>query len=177
MKHAGLLGRLPFFGILDDLTWDHKSVRECDWVVGCYLLTRKNLIDTMGFFLREDYFMYNDDNDLCLRIKRMGYKVFFYPTDVIHLGGATAKVMDKSIGKNAQIQKLQIESQAIYFRKNYGWSVATFNFILMLLSDFLTLIKILIGFKKKGDLKGHLKHMNLVIGIYIRTHFGERSIH
>jgi hypothetical protein len=25
----------------------------------------KDLVDRMGFFLREDYFMYNDYNDLC----------------------------------------------------------------------------------------------------------------
>ena len=50
----------------------------------------------MGFFLREDFFMYNDDNDLCFRIKKLGYKVTYYPVDCIHLGGATAKKMAKT---------------------------------------------------------------------------------
>ncbi len=176
-QQAGLMGKLPFIGILDDLTWDHKSVRECDWVVGCFLLTRKDLIDASGFFLRQDYFMYNDDNDLCLRIKRMGYKIFFYPTDVIHLGGATAKKMDKTTNNGAQIEKLQIESQAIYYRKNYGWWTATLNLLLMLLFDFLIFVKILLGFRKKGSLKEQSSHMRMVTSIYFRTRFGRITIH
>ena len=39
LNQVGLLGRVPFVGLLDDLTWDHKSVRDCDWVVGCCLRT------------------------------------------------------------------------------------------------------------------------------------------
>ena len=118
LNQLGLLGKVPFVGPLDDLTWDHKSVRDCDWVVGCYLLTRKDLVDAMGFFLREDFFMYNDDNDLCLRIKRLGYKVTYYPVDCIHLGGATAKKMARTTKAGVQVEKFQIESQAIYYRKN-----------------------------------------------------------
>ena len=99
LNRLGLLGKVPLVGPLDDLSWDHKSTRDCDWVVGCYLLTRKDLVDTMGFFLREDFFMYNDDNDLCLRIKKLGYKVTYYPVDCIHLGGATTKKMTKTSKK------------------------------------------------------------------------------
>lgn len=176
-QNAGLLGKIPFVGPLDDLTWDHKSIRECDWVVGCYLLTRKDLIDAMGFFLREDYFMYNDDNDLCLRIKKMGYRVFFYPTDVIHLGGATAKKMDAAPTKNGQVEKLQIESQAIYFRKNSGLSAAALNLALLLLFDSLVLVRILLRLRRRGSLKEQVSHMNLVLGIYLRTRFGAKTIH
>ena len=137
LNKIGLLGKVPFVGPLDDLTWDHKSVRDCDWVVGCYLLTRKDLIDRMGFFLREDFFMYNDDNDLCFRIKKLGYKVTFYPVDCIHLGGATAKKMGVTTKKGAQVEKWQIESQAIYYRKNYNAGMVLWNLFLMELYDFL----------------------------------------
>jgi N-acetylglucosaminyl-diphospho-decaprenol L-rhamnosyltransferase len=174
-QKTGLIRKLPFIGILDDLTWDHKSVRECDWVVGCYLLARKDLIDILGFFLREEYFMYNDDNDLCLRIKRLGYKVIFYPTDVIHLGGATAKKMIKST-INGQVEKFQIESQAIYYRKNYGLGIAALNLLLMLLYDFLIGAKILLRLKRKGSLKDQANHMSQVLDIYLRTRFGTRPI-
>ncbi|MBK9439995.1 MAG: glycosyltransferase family 2 protein [Comamonadaceae bacterium] len=120
LNQIGLLGKIPFVGVLDDLTWDHQTVRECDWVVGCYLLTRKDIIDRMGYFLREDFFMYNDDNDLCYRIKQLGYKTYYVPTDVIHLGGATAKKnMGKVSKRGTQVVKLQLESQLIYYRKNY----------------------------------------------------------
>src|SRR5262249_20772767 len=148
LNQIGLLGRMPLVGPLDDLSWDHKSVRDCDWVVGCYLLTRKALVDTMGFFLREDFFMYNDDNDLCLRIKKMGYKVTFYPVDCVHLGGANMAKMGKTSKKSSQNEGLQIESQAIYYRKNYHWGMVVWNLLLMELFDFLLLSKKILFMKR-----------------------------
>lgn len=175
LNQVGLLGKVPFLGPLDDVTWDHKSVRECDWVVGCYLLTRKDLVDTMGFFLREDFFMYNDDNDLCFRIKKLGYKVFFYPIDCIHLGGATAQKMTKTKGK--QVEKWQIESEAIYYRKNYHWGMVAWNLFLMELFDFLLLIKKLLFMKRNLPFKDLFAHMALVWSIHLETGLGSKRIH
>jgi N-acetylglucosaminyl-diphospho-decaprenol L-rhamnosyltransferase len=162
-------------GPLDDVSWDHKSARECDWVVGCYLLTRKDLVDSMGFFLREDFFMYNDDNDLCFRIKKLGYKAFFCPVDCIHLGGATAQKMTKTKGK--QVEKWQIESEAIYYRKNYHWGVVVWNLFLMELFDFLLLIKKLLFMKRNLPFKDLFAHMALVWSIHLETGLGSKRIH
>jgi N-acetylglucosaminyl-diphospho-decaprenol L-rhamnosyltransferase len=175
LQRVGLLGKVPFVGPLDDLSWDHKSVRDCDWVVGCYLLTRKDLVDTMGFFLTEDFFMYNDDNDLCIRIKRLGYKVTFYPVDCIHLGGATAQKMTKTKGK--QVEKWQIESEAIYFRKNYHWGMVVWNLFFMELFDFLMLIKKLLFMKRDLPFKELFAHMALVWSIHVETGWGSKRIH
>jgi GT2 family glycosyltransferase len=176
LNQLGLLDRVPFVGPLDDLTWDHKFARDCDWVTGCYLLTRKDLVDAMGFFLREDFFMYNDDNDLCLRIKKLGYKVTYYPVDCIHLGGATTKKMTKT-SKTGLIEKFQIESQAIYYRKNYHWGMVIWNLFLMELFDFLMLIKKLLFMKPDLAFKDLFDHMLLVWSIYFKTGLGSRSIH
>jgi GT2 family glycosyltransferase len=177
LQRCGLLDKVPFVGPLDDLNWDHKSVRDCDWVPGCYLLTRKNLVDTMGFFLRDDFFMYNDDNDLCLRIKKLGYKVTYYPVDCVHIGGATAKKIAKTTGAGTQIEKLQIESQAIYYRKNYHWGMVVWNLFLMELFDFLTLIKKLVFMKRDLAFKDLFGHMALVWSIHFQTGFGKKAIH
>ena len=177
LSKTGLEGKVPFVGVLDDLGWDHSSVRECDWVVGCYLLTRKDLIDSLGFFLREDFFMYNDDNDLCLRIKRLGYKVYFYPTDVIHLGGATALKMGKTVGKNPQIEKLQIESQAIYYRRNFHAGMVVWDLCLILLYDLLKAVKASIRPGRDMPARERIRHMGLVASIYLRTRFGQEPLH
>ena len=177
LNRLGLLGKVPLVGPLDDLSWDHKSPRDCDWVVGCYLLTRKDLVDAMGFFLREDYFMYNDDNDLCFRIKKLGYKVTYYPVNCIHLGGATAKKMAKTTKAGAQVEKFQIESQAIYYRKNYHWGMVVWNLFLMELNDFLTLIKKLVLMKRDPPVNDLLSHMALVWSIHFKTGLGDKSIH
>lgn len=177
LNSVGLNGRLPGIGPLDDIGWDHKNVRESDWVVGCFLLTRKDLIERMGFFLREDFFMYNDDNDLCLRIKKMGYKVFFYPTIVIHLGGATAMKMGKTTAQGIQIEKLQIESQAIYYRKNYSPAMVVWNLFLMLLSNFLKAVKRLFVHRDGDGVEEMFGRMKLIVSIYLRTGFGRKAIH
>jgi hypothetical protein len=176
LNQLGLLDKVSFVGPLDDLAWDHKSARDCDWVTGCYLLTRKDLVDAMGFFLREDFFMYNDDNDLCFRIKKLGYKVTYCPVDCIHLGGATTKKMTKT-SKTRLIEKFQIESQAIYYRKNYHWGMVIWNLFLMELFDFLMLIKKLLFMKRDLPFKDVFGHMALVWLINFRTGFGRSSIH
>lgn len=175
LLHMGLDGKVPFVGPLDDLSWDHKSVRECDWVVGCYLLTRKNLIDQLGFFLREDFFMYNDDNDLCLRIKRLGYKTYFYPVDVVHVGGANIKKMHQKVSIGAQVLKYQIESQMIYFRKNYGIFMVFFNWFFIVLANLLDVLKKII--KRSSGIAECFHEIMLVSTITVKTGFGKYSIH
>ena len=121
--------------------------------------------------------MYNDDNDLCFRIKKLGYKVTYYPVDCIHLGGATAKKMAKTTKAGTQVEKFQIESQAIYYRKNYHWGMVVWNLVLMELFDFLTLIKKLLFMKRNLPVKDLFEHMALVWSIHFKTGLGSKSIH
>ena len=88
LTKMGWAGKLPFWKDINDMSRGHDSVMECDWVSGCFLVVRKDIVDGFGYFLRPDYFMYNDDNDLCLRLNRQGWKTYFLPEKVIHLGGA-----------------------------------------------------------------------------------------
>lgn len=121
--------------------------------------------------------MYNDDNDLCFRIKKLGYKVIFYPVDCIHLGGATAKKLTKTSKKGSQVEKWQIESQAIYYRKNYHWGVVVWNLFLLELFDILMLIKKLLFMKRDLPFKDLFGHMALVWSVHFKTGFGSKSIH
>ena len=177
LQKCGLDGKLPLIGPLDDLSWNHQTVKECDWVVGCFLLTRKNLIEQMGFFLREDYFMYNDDNDLCLRIKRLGYKVFFVPADVIHVGGANVIKMKQTKRADNQVLEYQMESQFIYFRKNYSKTKVLANWLFLQIFNAMIWVKSLVTFRFKRmreEIKPDIRLANKVLR---ETRFGESSIH
>lgn len=177
LSNLNLDGNLPFCDRLDDLNREHRTIEECDWVVGCYLLTRKHLIDKMGFFLREDYFMYNDDNDLCKRIKKLGYRTYFYPVNVTHVGGATARKMS-NLGENSlQIDKYQIESQAIYFRKNHGIGTVISNYLFHLLFDLMKSLKKIALFSGSVAVKEDFNDLKMITRILVRTNFGSRSIH
>lgn len=67
-----------------------KKRREQDWVTGAFFLTRKKIFDRLkGFDV--DYFMYTEEVDLCFRIKKLGYKIYYLPDwEIIHLGGASS---------------------------------------------------------------------------------------
>ncbi len=61
--------------------------RELDWVQGCALLARKEVIEKIGGF-DEKFFMYAEEVDFCLRAKKAGWQIWFTPEiQIIHLGG------------------------------------------------------------------------------------------
>lgn len=62
-------------------TEDAKSPVECDYVIGCCMLIKKEVIDDIGGF-DTDYFTSHGEVDFCLRAKKKGYKVIYNP-DVI----------------------------------------------------------------------------------------------
>jgi N-acetylglucosaminyl-diphospho-decaprenol L-rhamnosyltransferase len=168
---------ISFLKGIDDIKQDHNRVFECDWVPGCYLLFPKKTVDKFDFFLRQDFFMYFDDVDLCIRIKKKGYKVFFYPNDVIHLGGVNSAKLTEITEKGKFTEKYNMESEYIYFRKNHNifWVLADFFFIALL--AFLRILKGVLLFKKDFDIKKTLGRVSMAFKILIKTRFGKTSIH
>jgi GT2 family glycosyltransferase len=54
------------------------------WVTGCCLLVRRECLEQLGGF-DEDFFLYYEDVDLCLRARDRGWSVWFDPTlEVTH---------------------------------------------------------------------------------------------
>jgi GT2 family glycosyltransferase len=56
--------------------WDHTDSREIDCLSGACIMARKNIIDTLNGF-DENYFMYAEDVDLCYRIKKESWKIYY----------------------------------------------------------------------------------------------------
>ncbi len=168
---------IPFLKGVDNMEVDHSRIFECDWVIGCYLFTRKEIIDELDFFLREDFFMYFDDADLCLRIKRKNWKVFFYPNDVIHLGGINSAKLTEVTEKGKFTEKYNLESEYLYFRKNYNVFYVLADFFLIVLAAFLRVIKRVFFFKKNIVIKKTLGRVALAFNILVKTRFGKVPIH
>jgi N-acetylglucosaminyl-diphospho-decaprenol L-rhamnosyltransferase len=175
-KTGWINNKIPFLKGIDDMKRDHSRIFECDWVPGCYLLSRKKIIDELDFFLREDFFMYYDDADICLRIKRKGWKVFYYPNDVIHLGGVNSAKLTEVTEKGKQTEKYNLESEFIYFRKNYHIFMVIMDFLFIVLVSLLRIFKRILLFKKV-DKKTTWDRIVLATQILIKTRFGNKSIH
>lgn len=71
------------------LDWAHADSREVDWISGACLMVRASAFDEIGGF-DEAYFMYSEDVDLCWRLRRAGWTVWFEPAGrVVHAHGAS----------------------------------------------------------------------------------------
>jgi len=73
----------------------HKGGMEVDRVLGAALMIKRKVVNEVGMFY-EPYFALYDEQDLCYRVRRAGYKVVWVPdAKIIHLHGATAPLGSK----------------------------------------------------------------------------------
>ncbi len=112
------LRRLLGWGPLHD--WAVDRPVDVDWVSGACLAVRRQALEEVGL-LDEGFFLYFEDVDWCLRMRRAGWRVVYHPgIPAIHLGGASEP------GRSAA-NRLYQESLARFYRKHYGplwaWAV------------------------------------------------------
>jgi GT2 family glycosyltransferase len=62
--------------------FDHKTVRNVDWVSGCAMFIRRSVLDKIGL-LDERFFMYCEDVDICERVWKSGSDVVYVPSAVV----------------------------------------------------------------------------------------------
>lgn len=99
---------------------------EVDSIGGAFFLTPRAVLDKVGVF-DEDYFMYAEDIDLCLRIKKAGFKVIYYPgREVLHYKGVISGIKEHSSGKSTANSESKMralnsfyETMWIFYRKHY----------------------------------------------------------
>ena len=146
-NRVGLSRLLPNIKLVDDVSWDSTITQECDWVPGCYYLMRKKVIEQQGLF-DPIYFLYYEEVDHCFAVKKAGWQViYFSDASVVHIGGESAKSVGKITTSGRQLNKLQVESELIYFRKNHGLLTCTSHLFLIMLADGVQAIKNLLKLK------------------------------
>jgi GT2 family glycosyltransferase len=159
--------------MVDDMEWDHASVRECDWVIGCYYLIRREVTDQVGLF-DPRYFLYSEEVDHCRMTKSAGWKVVFFPdTTVIHIGGESAK-SDSQLTSGGQISALQIESELLYFRKHHGFAGAVAAVFLSTLSDAMVVVNNTLK-ARWNRVAGARKHLSMYWASVLQTRLGTRA--
>jgi GT2 family glycosyltransferase len=98
---------------------ESRHPRCVDWVSGSCMLARRDALAAIGGF-DEDFFLYEEDVDLCIRVRESGRKVVFtgHAEIVHHLGSSVGQALDRS--------KLEYHrSHLLYYRKHNGrlWTV------------------------------------------------------
>lgn len=83
-------------------------------VLGAAMIARPELIRKIGGF-DEDFFLYGEDQDLCLRIRKEGYAIGFAANAVVtHLGGQSERMS----GSADKFRK-KVRAEYLFYSKHY----------------------------------------------------------
>ncbi len=100
--------------------WNHDSIKEVDHVTGACMMVKKEVINKAGL-LDEAFFLYNEEVEWSLRIKKVGYKSVFFPdSNVIHLFGYSTKQKVQKQTLNALLVE-RYRGMLYFFQKHYGF--------------------------------------------------------
>jgi hypothetical protein len=93
----------------------HAFEREVDWVSGACLMIRREAFEAVSGF-DERFFLYEEDADLCLRVRRAGWQVLYTPTvEARHALG-------RSMARSPERARLEYDrSHRLYYRKHRGF--------------------------------------------------------
>jgi O-antigen biosynthesis protein len=141
-----IFSRSKIFGSYFLTGWNHESIRKVDWLSGAFMLIKKEVFERIGGF-GEDYFMYSEDADICLRLSRAGFKNYYFSHySIRHDDGAVAS-SNKAL-RNSQIWR----SRRLYFLKNYSLTHALLESYLFFLGviNRLLVFSIILVFKFKN---------------------------
>jgi len=91
---------------------------EVDCVSGCVMMIRRDLLNELGGF-DEDYFMYFEETDFCVRARRRGTRVHHAPIgEFVHEAGGTSKSVRLRTFLDFR------RSQILFHRKHSGVAAA-----------------------------------------------------
>ncbi|MBV4432325.1 glycosyltransferase family 2 protein [Clostridium tyrobutyricum] len=95
-----------------------------DFMTGCCMLIKKEVFEKVGFLL-EDYFMYFEDVDFCVKVKNAGYKIWYNPKAKIY-----HKVGLSSGGEESPFNIEWCTRNRLLFMNRYKNNVPNFYLIL-----------------------------------------------
>ena len=72
-----LFPNVPFLRNYLKVGWDHDSIYEPDYVAGACLMLRREVINHVG--LLKNYTFGPEDQEICYRARRHGWRVVYYP--------------------------------------------------------------------------------------------------
>jgi GT2 family glycosyltransferase len=101
----------PLFGIAPLFRNCGEAV-AVDAISGACMLVRRSVFESVGGFA-EDYFMYAEDIDLCLKVYRAGHQNYYLGcASIVHFGGGSSSAGSATV--------MQWRAHLLFYRRNHG---------------------------------------------------------
>ncbi|MDF1516130.1 MAG: glycosyltransferase family 2 protein, partial [Anaerolineae bacterium] len=93
--------------------WDRTEPRQVEVIKGACLVLRQQALEQVGV-LDEQYFMYTEEMDLCYRLSRAGWGIYWVPSaQVVHFGEASSQQVPEQM-------YLQLYRSKMQFHRKFG---------------------------------------------------------
>jgi GT2 family glycosyltransferase len=160
--------RISALGGYDMHCWDPDLDRNVEVIQGACLLLRKQVFDQVGL-LDNKYFMYTEEVDLCFRLRKAGWELYWIPSaEVVHYGGQSTQQVASKMFANLYLSKIQ------YFQKNHGSiSASVYKLLLIVASLVRVCLSPLVWLEKPVRREEHLQlarnYLNLFLDLSGRS--------
>jgi len=110
-------GEMRGYNEIDQGQYDLPEIQESNYLTGCCLLVKKNVIEKIGL-LSEEYFLYYEDTDWSFSAQKAGFKTVFVPGSKIWHKGSQS-----SIAKSESYIYYHIRNGLIFAKKYAPWYI------------------------------------------------------
>lgn len=92
-----------------------NKIEETEIATGCCMLIKKEVFEKIGL-LNENYFLYYEDSDFSMRVKKTDYRIMYIPAAIIwhknagSAGGSGSQLQDYYITRNRMLFGMQYAS-------------------------------------------------------------------
>jgi len=88
---------------------------EIAWVLGASMIMRRNLFNELRGF-DEAFFLYGEEQDLCLRVRKAGFPIGYIPDAVVvHWGGQSETGVP-----SVQVWNKKLDAEFVFYHKHYS---------------------------------------------------------
>ncbi len=127
---------------------------ECDFATGCVLMIKREVLEKVGT-LDKKYFLYMEDVDYSVRVKKAGYEIHFVPKSIVWHKNAGS-----SGGSGSPLQEYYQTRNTMLFTFKHGG-----------LKQIITVFRLIFGFLIDGNSRHRLAVYHLLTG-----RFGKQPI-
>lgn len=120
-----------------------QTIKEVSFVSGCCMLIKKEVFDKVGL-LDDDFFLYLEDTDFCIRVEEAGYKIYVANNSVIY-----HKVSRSTIKLEKPLSLYYTTRNRLFLVKKYFRQYLPITFVYIIVTMFIkSLYWIIIGKRK-----------------------------